>query len=97
MGKSQRRKGGDGERAIVNLLKDNGVPAKRIAMMETGGIDKGDIEVAGCWHGQVKVGEYIPEFDYKAMEDGSEFLFKKKDRKKWLVTMTLDFFLERFL
>lgn len=97
MGKSQRRKGGDGERAIVNILKEHEVPAKRISMQETGGIDKGDIEVAGCWKGQVKVGKQVPDFDYKAMEDGSVFLFKKKDRKKWLVTMTLDFFLERFL
>lgn len=97
MGKSQRRKGGDGERAIVNILKEHGIPAKRISMMETGHEDKGDVEVAGCWKGQVKVGDQVPIFDYKALEDGSHYLFKKKDRKKWLVTMTLDFFLERFL
>ena len=97
MGKAQRRKGGDGERAIVNKLKDAGIAAKRISMQETGGIDKGDIEVAGCWQGQVKVGKQVPVFDYTALEDGSVMLFKKKDRKKWLVTMELDFFLEKFL
>ena len=93
----QRTKGATGERTVVNILKEHGVNAKRISMMETGGIDKGDVEVADIWHGQVKIGEFVPVFDYKALEEGSQFLFKKKDRRKWLVTMDLDFFLDTFL
>lgn len=88
----QRRKGAQGERNIVNLLKANGLTAKRISMMETGGIDKGDIEVnfTGILQkAQVKVGKQIPKFIYDALAD-YPFLFMKGDRKRWIVTMPLE-------
>lgn len=96
MGKMQRTKGGNGEREVVNLLKDYGIPTKRISMMETGGIDKGDIEVAGIWKGSVKRGQFIPIWYKKAIEN-CHFLFFRRDREKWMVTMDLEFFLEKFL
>jgi hypothetical protein len=66
-------------------------------MQETGGIDKGDVEIAGCWKAQVKSGSHVPSTVYKFMENGEEFLFMKRDRKKWLVVMEAEWFLETFL
>jgi Holliday junction resolvase len=97
MGKSQRNKGRRFEQEIVNILKDSGVPAKRISMMETGGIDKGDILVAESWKGEVKGGKQIPDFVYKARKNGEDILFMKGDRKQWLILMDVDFFLSKFL
>lgn len=97
MGAYQRRKGGQGERDIVNILKAAGVPAKRISMMESGGIDKGDILVAEVWKAEVKVGQQVPEYFYKAMKEGEDMLFCKRDRKEWLIVMPVDKFIERYL
>ena len=96
MSKSQRTKGRRFEQELVNILKENGVPAKRISMMETGGIDKGDVLVADIWKAEVKGGAQIPKFCYDARKSDEEYLFMKGDRKKWLVLMDLDFFLSKF-
>lgn len=96
MGKLSRNKGRKGEQDIVNVLKSYGVPAKRISMMETGGIDKGDVEVAEVWKGSVKRGQFIPQWYYKAIEN-CQFLFFRRDREKWMVQMDLEFFLENFI
>lgn len=92
MGLMQRRKGASGEREIVNLLKAAGIPAKRISMMETGGIDKGDIEVAGK-KAQVKRGNFVPKFFYTARCEGETYLFVRRDKEKWLVTMDFEEFI----
>ena len=34
---------------------------------------------------------------YKAMKEGEDMLFAKRDRKEWLVVMPVDKFIERFL
>lgn len=86
------------EREIVNILKENGFPeAKRISMMETGGIDKGDVYLTLDWRGEVKGGAQVPNFNYKARKTDEKFLFMKRDRQKWLVLMDLDFFLETYV
>lgn len=97
MGKYQRDKGKRGEQEIVNVLKNSGVPAKRISMLETGGIDKGDVEVAGCWKAQVKIGKQVPEWIYKIKSDAEVMSFVKRDYKQWKIIMDLDFFLEHFI
>lgn len=97
MGIMQRRKGANAEREIVNILKDAGIPAKRISMMETGGIDKGDVELMDIYKGQVKRGQIVPAWIYKARDNGEEFLFVKRDREKWLVVLDLEFFLKNFI
>lgn len=97
MGKSQRTKGGNGERELVNLLKANGIPAKRISMQETGGIDKGDVEVAGIWKAQVKRGQHVPKWLYSAFCDGEDMLFARRDREKWKIVMDLEFFCRNFI
>lgn len=96
-GRYSRNKGARLERELVNILKANDIPAKRISMMETGGIDKGDVEIAGIWKGEVKGGSQVPKFVYTARKTDEEFLFLKRDRKKWLVVMDLDWFIEKGL
>lgn len=96
MGKMQRRKGAAGERELINKLKESGVPAKRISMMETNHEDKGDIEVMGVYKGEVKRGNHVPKF-YSQSIKGSDFLFSRRDREGWKVTMDLEFFLEKFV
>jgi len=91
------RKGKSAEREVVNLLKDAGIPAKRISMMETGGIDKGDLEIAGIWVGQVKCGSHVPKMFYDVFRNGEQMAFVRQDRKPWIVCMDLDFFLSTFM
>lgn len=95
MGKMQRTKGKTGELEVVNLLKKAGIKAKRISQMETNGEDKGDIVLYrdGITDtGQVKRGEHVPKFIYDALKD-ADYLFCRRDREEWLVTMTLDQFI----
>lgn len=95
MGKAQRTKGAAGEREIVNLLKEYGIPAKRISMMEANAIDKGDIEVGEGPNkdlGSVKRGQHVPKFVYDGLGD-CDFLFMRRDKQSWLVTMDLETFL----
>lgn len=96
MGKYQRTKGADAERELVIILKKAGVPCKRISMMETGNVDKGDLLVAGCWKAQSKIGKQVPKFYYDAFTPEDKFVFARRDRKEWLVTMRMDTFLELF-
>ena len=97
MGKMQKNKGRRGEQEICNLLKEHNVPAHRISMMETNHREKGDILVAECWKAEVKVGQQVPDYFYKAMKEGEDMLFCKRDRKEWLVVMPVEKFIERFL
>lgn len=90
----QRRKGAQGERDLVNFFKGKGLPAKRISMMESGNIDKGDIEIVGKYKVEVKVGGQVPIWMYKARKAGEDLLAFKKDRKQWMIAMDLDFFIE---
>lgn len=90
-------KGKRGEREIVNILKSKGVAAKRISMQETGGIDKGDIEIAGVWIGQVKQGSHVPQMFYEVFKNGEHMAFVRQDRRDWVVCMKLDFFLDTFV
>lgn len=97
-GSYSRNKGARLERELVNILKENNVPAKRISMMETGGVDKGDILVASVWVAEVKGGNQVPKFMYEARKtEDTPLLFCKRDREKWLVTMDLEWFLDTFI
>lgn len=81
---------------MVNLFRERGLPAKRISMMESGNIDKGDIEIVDKYKVEVKVGGQVPIWMYKARKAGEDLLVFKRDRKQWMVTMDLDFFIENF-
>lgn len=95
-GSYSRNKGRRLEQEIVNLLKGNGIDAKRISMVETGREIKGDIIIENTWKCEVKGGNQVPSFLYKAMKDGESILFAKKDRQKWKVCMDIDLFMEWF-
>ena len=95
-GSYSRNKGRRLEQEIVNLLKDKGIDAKRISMVETGWALKGDIIIENTWKCEVKGGNQVPSFLYKAMEDGENILFARKDRQKWKVCMDLELFMEWF-
>lgn len=91
----QRTKGANGEREVVNLLKEHGIDAKRISMMETNGIDKGDIEISKQFLGSVKRGQHIPKFIYDAKGD-CDYLFLRRDKQKWIVAMSLEEFIKLY-
>jgi hypothetical protein len=94
-GRYSRNKGADGEREIVNFLKEHDIPCKRISMLETGHESLGDVEVAGIWKGQVKVGSHVPKFISEALA-GQDMLFARRDRQKWTITMDLEWFIKNF-
>jgi len=102
-GKKSRNKGRTGEQEIVNVLKSHDVPAKRISMMETGGVDKGDVDVAGIWDCEVKYGAMVPKWIYdEALGKNPKMAFVRristKDRGyEWVVMMPLEFFLSNFI
>lgn len=87
-----RRKGGVGERQIVNLLKLAGIDSKRISMLETGRIFKGDITVNDK-RGSVKFEQKVPKYMYSALGE-EDYLFSRSNRRPWLVTMRLKDFVE---
>lgn len=95
MSKTQRLKGKVGELEVVNILKENNISAKRISMMETNALDKGDIEIEKRFIGAVKRGQHVPIFLQKSL-GSCDFLFCRRDRQKWFVSMTLDQFLYLF-
>lgn len=95
-GSYSRNKGRRLEQEIVNLLKDEDIDAKRISMVETGRIVKGDILVCDQWKCEVKGGSQVPKFLYNSRKDGEEILFSRRDRKHWIVSMDLEKFVELF-
>lgn len=94
------RKGKQGERDIVNFLKEKGLYAKRIGMMETNGEDKGDIEFGIVAEdktiGQVKVGSHVPKKVYDFLEH-EEVAFIRRDRERWVVLCEIDYFLDKLM
>ncbi|MBD3366338.1 hypothetical protein GF360_03300 [candidate division WWE3 bacterium] len=95
-GSYSRNKGRRLEQEIVNVLKDAGIDAKRISMVETGHHMKGDILVANHLKCEVKGGSHVPKFLYNARKDGEDILFARRDRQDWLVCMDLEWFIENF-
>ena len=95
-GNHSRNKGRRLEQELVNLFKEYGIDAKRISMMESGRVDKGDIQVSLDWKCEVKGGSQIPQFLYKARKSDESLLFMKRDREKWLVCMDVEWFIRTF-
>jgi hypothetical protein len=93
-GSYSRNKGRRLEQELVNLLKEGGLDAHRISMIETGHFAKGDLLINKKWKAEVKGGEQVPKFLYNANKEGEEILFMKRDRLKWKVCIDLDWFLE---
>lgn len=89
----QKRKGSRIEREIVNHLKGKGIPAKRVPLSGSTDGFKGDIIIDGSLKCEVKARKDGFKQIYKWLE-GNDYLFLKADRKKVLVVMDIDEFIE---
>lgn len=95
-GNHSRNKGRRFEQELVNLFKSYNIDAKRISMLETGRELKGDLDVEDL-KVEVKGGDQVPLFLYKARKTDEHLLCMRRDRSKWLVCMDLEWFIKRFL
>lgn len=98
-GRAAKRKGYAGENEIVHLLEKYNIEAKRVPLS---GALKG--ELSGDINCTIKGKRRKIESkrradgfkeDYKYLEqDGCDFVFKRADRKGWMVVMTFDTWLD---
>lgn len=96
MSKSQQRKGADGERELVTVLKDYGFATERGGSETFGTVP--DITGLPGIHIEVKRVERlnISEAMTQAIRDAARFcdgmptVFHRRNRQPWLVTMRLD-------
>ena len=96
MGKSQQRKGADGERELVEILQRNGYPVER-GGSETYGEVPDIIGLPGI-HVECKRVEKLNIAaamnqairDAQWFRDGAPTVFHRRNRGPWLVTMLLD-------
>ncbi|RMD47622.1 MAG: hypothetical protein D6834_00535 [Aquificota bacterium] len=93
MGKMQRRKGYRVENEIVNYLKKHGIPAKRVPLSGSADGFKGDILIDESLKCEVKARKDGFKQIYDWLE-GNDYLFLKANRKKVLVVMEIDEFIE---
>lgn len=96
MGKSQQRKGADGERELTTILRGMGYCAKRGGSLTYGSVP--DVTGLPGIHIEVKRREQLnlPEAIRQAKADANRFhdglpaVFHRSNRKPWLVTMALE-------
>ena len=96
MSRSQQRKGADGERELVEILKQHGYSVERGGSLSFGEIP--DITGLPGIHIEVKrverlnVSEAMKQAvrDSEFFRDGFPTLFHRRNREPWLVTMRLD-------
>ena len=102
MGKSSQRKGADGERELVTVLKEYGFETQR-GGSETFGTVPDVVGLPGI-HIEVKRREKlnISEAMKQAVRDAARFhdgaptVFHRRSREPWLVTMSLSDWLRLF-
>ncbi len=94
MGRMQRNKGNRVEREIVNYLKENGIPAKRVPLSGAAEGFKGDIIIDGSLKAEVKARKDGFKQIYDWLE-GNDYLFIKANRKPVLVVMTIEDFIKK--
>lgn len=92
MGIAQKRKGYRGENELVKKLKEAGFDAKRIPLSGATDYKKGDVEIEE-FTGEVKLRKDGFKKIYEWLGN-NDLLFIKADRKKYLVVMYLDRFIE---
>lgn len=95
MGKSQRDKGARIERKVANLLKSEGIEARRIPYSGAGH-QKGDIEFGPCFGmvAEVKGGKSLPTGRIRAWLGGHDALFLMEDREEPLIVLPMETFKE---
>lgn len=101
MGKSSQRKGADGERELVAILREHGYDIERGGSLSYGEVP--DLMGLPGVHIEVKRVERlnVPEAMAQAIRDAARFggapsLFHRRSRFPWLVTMRLTDWLELY-
>ena len=102
MGKSSQRKGADGERELVAILRERGYDVERGGSLTYGEIP--DLTGLPGVHIEVKrverlnVGEAMSQAirDSERFHDGAPALFHRRSRAPWLVTMRLEDWLKLY-
>lgn len=95
MGKSSQRKGRSGEIELVNILRDNGIPADPGQAVSYGstpdvvGVDGIHVEVKRVEKLNVLTAMNQSIRDSEKFKDGLPTLFHRRNRSPWLVTMRL--------
>lgn len=96
MGKQQQRKGADGERELASILQGKGYDVQRGGSQTYGTIP--DLVGLPGVHIEVKRQEKLnlldairqAETDAARFQDGQPAVFHRRNRSPWLVTMTLE-------
>ena len=83
MSASQRSKGARVERGIAKLHQDAGIPCEKVSRS---GYTGPDLEIAGCFAGEVKARREPPKTLLRWLGD-SDLLFVKPDREPPVVMM----------
>ena len=102
MGKSQQRKGADGERELAELLKGYGFDVKRGGSMSFGdvpdlvGLPGVHIECKRVERLNVDAAMQQAVADAERFGDGMPVVFHRRNRRPWLVTMQLDDFIKLY-
>lgn len=100
MGKSQQRKGADGERELTEILRDYGYPVSRGKSQNYGtepdiiGLPNIHIEVKRRERLRIYEAVEQSERDSKKFNDGLPAVFHRKNYGEWLVTMPLSAFMK---
>lgn len=102
MGKSQQRKGADGERELARILAGYGYDLKRGGSLSFGevpdlvGLPGIHIEVKRVERLNVPEAMSQSERDSKRFQDGAPAVFHRRSRSPWLVTMRLEDWMELY-
>ena len=99
---NSRQKGARGERELANILKGYGYKESRRGQQYCG--SNGDADVVGLPRIHIECKRVEALNIYKAMEQAQSdrkegekpAVFHRKDRKPWLVTMTLEDWMDLF-
>ena len=102
MGKSQQRKGAEGERELAEVLCGYGYDVTRGGSMSFGAVP--DLVGLPGVHVEVKRVERLNLWkamqqaaaDADRFKDGMPIVFHRQNRKPWLVTMRLEDFIELY-
>lgn len=102
MGKSQQRKGADGERELVTVLREYGFDAERGGSLSFGevpditGLPGVHIECKRCE--QLRLPEWMQQAirDSERFRDGIPAVFHRRNRQPWLVTVRLEDFIDLY-
>lgn len=101
MGRYSQRKGADGERELVEILREHGYDIERGGSLSYGEVP--DLMGLPGVHIEVKRVERlnVPEAMAQAVQDAGRFggvpcLFHRRNRSPWLVTMRLADWLELY-